>query len=533
MPFAAKGHFLRQPLFALETRFERKPDLKHPRPPLWLMLAAVFISLPLLLPFLYLIFRSYEVGLERSIELLWRPRMAELLLNTLYLMVGVTAVAVTVGTVCAFLLERCRFWGKPFFQTTVALPLCIPAFVSCFTWISLTFRMEGLFGTIAILSLSYAPLAYLPVAAALKRLDRSLQEVSLSLGKSPVQTFWFAVFPQLKPAIGSSILLIALHMLVEFGAVAILNYQTFTTAIFQEYDMSFDNNTAALLSAVLMLICFIVVCGEMLFRGKAKLFHSGKGVIRPYPVKTLTGWQQAAAVLFLTALFAVSIGVPVGTLAYWLVEGNSKNSLDSLSDFAEAFGNSLMMSSLGALLTVAAALPLVWCAVRYRSRFTLWLDRLPFLLHAVPGLVIALSLIYFTINYAYPLYQTFAVIIAAYFILYLPVAQTALRSPIELLPENMEKVGQSLGRGNIHIFRTLVVPAMLPGITAAFALVFLNLMKELTATLLLTPNDIKTLSTAVWSYTSDAQYAAAAPYAAMLILFSGIPVFLLKKYAFQ
>ena len=131
MPFAAKGHFLRQPLSALETRFERKPDLKHPRPPLWLMLAAVFISLPLLLPFLYLIFRSYEVGLERSIELLWRPRMAELLLNTLYLMVGVTAVAVTVGTVCAFLLERCRFWGKPFFQTTVALPLCIPAFVSC------------------------------------------------------------------------------------------------------------------------------------------------------------------------------------------------------------------------------------------------------------------------------------------------------------------------------------------------------------------------------------------------------------------
>ena len=308
MPFAAKGHFLRQPLSALETRFERKPDLKHPRPPLWLMLAAVFISLPLLLPFLYLIFRSYEVGLERSIELLWRPRMAELLLNTLYLMVGVTAVAVTVGTVCAFLLERCRFWGKPFFQTTVALPLCIPAFVSCFTWISLTFRMEGLFGTIAILSLSYAPLAYLPVAAALKRLDRSLQEVSLSLGKSPVQTFWFAVFPQLKPAIGSSILLIALHMLVEFGAVAILNYQTFTTAIFQEYDMSFDNNTAALLSAVLMLICFIVVGGEMLFRGKAKLFHSGKGVIRPYPVKTLTGWQQAAAVLFLTALFGLLAG---------------------------------------------------------------------------------------------------------------------------------------------------------------------------------------------------------------------------------
>ena len=117
---------MRQPLSALETRFERKPDLKHPRPPLWLMLTAVFISLPLLLPFLYLIFRSYEVGLERSIELLWRPRMAELLLNTLYLMVGVTAVAVTVGTVCAFLLERCRFGANRFFRRPLPCRCAFP-----------------------------------------------------------------------------------------------------------------------------------------------------------------------------------------------------------------------------------------------------------------------------------------------------------------------------------------------------------------------------------------------------------------------
>ena len=112
------------------------------------------------------------------------------------------------------------------------------------------------------MTLSSFPLAYLPVSAILKRLDRSLEEVSLSLGKSPVYTFWYAIFPQLKPAIGSSILLIALHMLVEFGAVSILNYQTFTTAIFQEYEMSFNNSTAALLSAVLMAICVLIVLGK-------------------------------------------------------------------------------------------------------------------------------------------------------------------------------------------------------------------------------------------------------------------------------
>lgn len=112
-------------------------------------------------------------------------------------------------------------------------------------------------------------------------------------------------------------------------------------------------------------------------------------------------------------------------------------------------------------------------------------------------------------------------------------AQTTLRASLEQLSDQIEKVGQSLGRNPFYIFRTLTLPAILPGVAAAFALVFLNLMKELTATLLLTSNDIKTLSIAVWEHTSDAQYAAATPYALMLVLFSGIPVFLLKKYAFK
>ena len=138
-----------------------------------------------------------------------------------------------------FLLERYRFWGKGFFQVAMTLPLCIPAFVSCFTWISLTFRVEGFWGNHRHYDAEFFPACLSPCRATLKRLDRSLEEVSLSLAKSQTYTFWHAIFPQLKPAIGSSVLLIALHMLVEFGAVSILNYQTFTTAIFQEYEMAF------------------------------------------------------------------------------------------------------------------------------------------------------------------------------------------------------------------------------------------------------------------------------------------------------
>ena len=499
--------------------------------PSWLTALILLIALPLTLPFLYVAMRSGQVGATRAYELLFRPRMFDLLGNTLMLMFGVTLISIVLGITCAVLFQRYRFFGKTFFQTAITLPLCIPAFVSCFTWISLTFRVEGFWGTVMIMSLSSFPLAYLPVEAALKRISLSFEEVSLSLGKSRLQTFFSAILPQLKPAIGSSILLIALHMLIEFGAVSILNYPTFTTAIFQEYEMSFDNNTAALLSAVLLVICGLVVFSENIFRGKTKLYHSGKGVIRPYPVKPLKLPAQIAVILFISSLLVLSIVIPFGILIHWMMVGSS-GTFELVSVF-DAFARSMGVSAAGALLTILCALPLVWASIRYRNLLTVWIERLPFLLHAVPGLVIALSLIYFSINYAPSVYQTFVVVVLAYFILYLPMAQTTLRSSMEQLPKGMEQVGGTLGRGHFFIFRTLVLPSILPGITAAFALVFLNLMKELTATLLLTADDVHTLSTAVWEYTSDAQYAAATPYALMLVLFSGLPVFILKKYAFK
>ena len=312
-------------------------------PPLWLTIIILLIGLPLLLPFLYILFRAIEVGLDRSFELLIRPRMAELLSNTMLLMVCVTVGSISLGTLCAFLLERYRFFGKSFFEVAMSLPLCIPAFVSCFTWISLTFRVEGFWGTIGIMTLSSFPLAYLPISATLKRLDRSLEEVSLSLGKSQTYTFWHAIFPQLKPAIGSSLLLIALHMLVDFGAVSILNYQTFTTAIFQEYEMSFNNSTAALLSAVLMAICSIIVLGETFFRGKQTLYNSGKGVTRPYPVKTLSFGKQCLTFGFFSSIFILSIGVPVIMLIYWLIVGTSLESAGDFSEFLSAFSNSFII----------------------------------------------------------------------------------------------------------------------------------------------------------------------------------------------
>lgn len=502
-------------------------------PPLWLTTLVVLISLPMLIPFAYIFIRSSDVGLQRALELVFRERVWMLFGNTVYLLVLVTVSAVVLGAFAAFLLERCKVHGAPIWRVTSTLPLCIPAFVASYGWISLTFRVEGLPGAVLVLTMTSAPLAFLPVSAVLRRMDRSFEEVSLSLGRSRAFTFRRVVLPQLRPALGDSFLLIALHMLIEFGAVSMLNYSTFTTAIYQEYDMSFDNASAALLSLVLVVLCLIVVGVELLFRGHEHLVRQGTGVARPAEKRPLTPVQQGFVQLFFALMFVLGIGVPVVMVCYWLYVGTSLQTAFHWLQFFRSLGVSLGVSSGGALVSVLAAMPLVWVAVRYRTWLTIWVERLPFLLHAVPGIVIALGLTFFSIRYAYPIYQTWIPVLIAYLMLYLPMAQTTLGASLRLVPSQVENVGRSLGRTDFFVFRTLVVPAILPGVAAAFALVFLNLMKELTATLVLTPGEVQTMAVSVWELTAEGAYAAVAPYAVALILFSGVPVYLLKKYGFN
>ncbi|MEJ5081448.1 ABC transporter permease [Ochrobactrum sp. MYb379] len=503
------------------------------RPPLGLVLVVMGISVLMLIPLAYIAIRTSNVGMDRAVALLFRERTWSLLGNTMILAILVSLISVSVGTCSALLLERYRIRGRQFFSLTITLPLCIPAFVSSFSWLSLSFRFSGLAGSVLVMSMVSIPLAYLPVAAVLRRIDISLEEVSFSLGRSRVFTFCHAVLPQLRPALGSGFLLISLHLLVEFGAVSILNYPTFTTAIFQEYDMAFDNATAALLSLVLAFICLVIVVGEFFIRGNEELSRRGRGVATQPVPRELPGVLHILAVLFFLIQFGVGVIIPGAVVVYRTAMGSSLQTKFAFWELADSIGLTMGISLVGALVTLLVAAPLVWCSVRYRSLLTLWIDRLPFLLHALPGIVIALALTYFSIHYARPFYQTFVPVLLAYLMLFLPMAQTALRASFLIIPKAVEDVGYSLGRSRAFVFRTLVVPAMLPGIAAAFSLVFLNMTKELTATLVLTPTTVPTVAVSVWELTQDGSYGAVGPYALAHILFSGIPVFFVRKYAFH
>ncbi len=490
-------------------------------PPALLAVAAI-PGLLVALPIAYAVMRSAEAGLSGIIAELTRPVTLELLISTLTLAISVTVLTVILGVAGAWVTERCDIPYAGAWRIVASAPLAMPALVSSYAWSSLGPQFQGMAGAIMILTLACAPLVYLPVAAALRGLDPGFEDVARSLGRGPWSTFLNVVVPQAAPAVMGGALLVSSHMLAEFGALSFLRVQTFTTAIFQQYEMQFDNATAALLSSVLMALCIPLALGEMRIRHGRRFSRSGKGTARSPQIIKL-GVYRIPVLLGFAAFGLLAIGIPFGMLMYWLASGTSAGM--GLERLAPAIVGSLSYSLSGGLLTTILAIPLVLASMRLRGAVVTIAERLPYAIHGLPGLVIALSLVFFAIRYAPPLYQSPALVLIAYVMLYLPLAQSAIRASAELVPPELEDVARTLGKKPLTAFMEVTLPNLLPGIGASLAMVVLQLMRELTATLLLAPSGVVTLATEFWSYTNDRAFAAAAPFAAALVIVSGVPVY--------
>lgn len=494
------------------------------RPSIWVLAPVLLLVGLSLLPMLYVGLKAWQAGLHEAIRLLWRPYVLRLLGNTLMLMAGVTAACVVIGVSLAWLLERSDLAGRRLWGVILCLPFAVPAFVSGFTWVSLSSGFEGLGGAILVMTLSKYPLVFLPVAATLRNLDTSLEESARTLGQNRTGVFFKVTLPLLWPAVLGGALLIALHMLVEFGALSILGLQTFTTAIYQQFELEFSNTNAAMLSALLLVLCLLLLWLELRVRGTARHIRTGQGAARRATPLRLGPWRVVAQ-LYCLLLVVVGSGVPLGMLGYWLVKGSS--AAFPVAAIGEALLTSLSLALGGAALCLALALPVGLLVVRHRGRLAIWAERLPYLLHALPGLVIALTLVYFALHYVPAMYQTTGLLLLAYALLFLPLAQAPVRNALNKAAPQLEEAARTLGATPFTAFCRVTLPIIFPAMAAAFALVFLDGMKELTATLVLAPTGMTTLATEVWSHTSNMEFAAAAPYAALLILISGLPVYLL------
>ena len=494
------------------------------KPSIWLLLPVLLLVGLSLLPLLYVGTKAWQAGWSEALHLLWRPYVFGLMRNTLLLMVGVTLTCALVGLSLAWLLERSNLAGRRLWGVILCLPFAVPAFVSSFTWVSLSASFEGLGGAILVMSLSKYPLIFLPVAATLRNLDPALEESARTLGQNRWGVFFKITLPLLWPSLLAGSLLIALHMLVEFGALSIIGLQTFTTAIYQQFELEFSNANAAMLSAVLLVMCLSLLWLELKVRGKGRHIRIGQGAARHAEQVNLGKWSLPGQ-LYCLALAVIGSGIPLGMLAYWLIKGSS--AAFPLAEIGEALFSSLSLALGGAALCLVLAVPVGLLVVRYKGPLAIWAERLPYLLHALPGLVIALALVYFALHYVPALYQTSALLLIAYALLFLPLAQAPIRTALNKAAPQLEEAARTMGATSFTAFCRVTLPIIFPALGAAFALVFLDAMKELTATLLLSPTGLNTLATQVWSHTSNIEFAAAAPYAALLILVSGLPVYLL------
>ncbi len=495
-------------------------------PPLWLVLATLPPLFLICLPLVYVGLRSWQAGPAGIVSELVRERTLELLANTVILAIGVTAGACLIGTAMAWCIERCDLPGRAGWRIMASLPLAVPAFVASYAWASVDSVFESMTGAIFILTIVVYPLVFLPVSAALRGMDPAFEEVSRSLGRGSWATFFGAVLPQARPALGAGALLVLTHMFAEFGALSLLRVQTFTTSIFQSYELQFDSASAALQSVVLMALCLPAAWGEMRLRRGRRVSRIGRGSARTLPPVPL-GRLRLPVFSALCLMSMLSLGVPMATIGYWLFVGQSRG--QGSAEIMPAIMGSLGLSFPGALIVVALALPLVFASVRHGGRLAHLADRLPYVIHGLPGLVIALALTFLSIHFARPVYQTAFVLFVAYAMLFLPIAQSALRASVELAQPRLEEMARGLGRSPLGAFASITLPNILPGIGAALALMVLELMRELTATLMLAPIGVATLATEVWSHANDGQYAAAAPFAALLLLVSAPLVYFFTR----
>jgi iron(III) transport system permease protein len=492
------------------------------RPSAGLLAGACVASGLVLLPLGVTIWNAANAGWDVAAALLWRPLTGFLLLNTLRLIVCAVISTGVIGTALAWLVERTDLKGRRVWSILAVVPLAIPPFITSYAWVSLSPGLENFWGALLVVTVAYYPLVYLPVAAALREMDPALEETARTLGLNRMAMFTRIILPQLRPALLGGVLLVALDVLVEFGAFALLRFRTFTTAIYGAYRAGFSGAEPALLAMVLLLLCVICLTAEFFVRGGARYGRLARGARRRAASYPLGRWQGPALAGF-AAWVCLTIGVPLGMIAYWLAQPGDVATAPVAATFgavASAAWASVYLGAAGAALTMALALPLGVLAARYDGWLVTALERAAYLAQSIPGIVIALALVSLTVHALRPLYESTALLVAAYAVLFLPLALVSVRAALTQAQPALEEAGRSLGLGRAAVLLRVSLPLAAPGLGAAAALVFISVTTELTATLLLAPIGTETLATQIWADTSTLAFAAAAPYAAVMAAMS-------------
>ena len=505
-----------------------------------MLLPAALGALLSLIPLLYLVARTLDAG-GAAWDLLFRVKTFWVVVNSLTLAGAVAISATAIAVPLAWLTSRTDLPGRTFWGSVAALPLVIPSYIGAVVVVAAfgprgmlqsalepwgVVRLPTIYGftgaLLADVDTVHLPLRLSPGAGGLAQprpLWRKRHAVS---GMDHCGLFRRLTLPQIRPAAVAGALLTVLYTLGDFGVVTLLRYDAFTRAIYVQYRSALDRGAAAVLALLLVALSVVVLVIETRVRGSAAIHRLGSGAARRgKPVRLGRGKLPALIYCGLVAGFALVL--PVAVLSGWFVR--SLATAAELSALPAATAHSLTLGFWTALIATLCALPIATLAVRYGGPVVRLVERLTYLGYALPGLVVALAFVAF--GAGTPLYQTVAMLVVACVVRFLPEAIASTRSALLQINPRLEEAARGLGRSSAGAVASVTVPLAKPGILAGAALVLLTAMKELPATLLLSPTGWNTLAVDVWTAANDAAYGRAAAPALILIAVAALPMLFL------
>lgn len=545
-------------------------------------LIALILSLPVLA-----ILSGVFVNTQAMWQHLTTTVLGTYISNSLGLMLGVGIGTAIIGTATAWLVTLCDFPGRRVFEWGLLLPLAAPAYILAYTYTELLEyygpiqtglrnwfgwqsvddywfpAVRSLPGAIVMLTLVLYPYVYLLARSAFLSQSTSLLEASRSLGCSPWRGFWQVALPLARPAIAAGLSLALMETLNDFGTVEHFSVSTFTTGIYRTWFGMGEQAVASQLSALLLLFVFGLIILEQLSRQRQGYYQTSCQY-QTLPRYRLSGWRSGGATL--SCLLPIGLGfvVPAGVLMQLLVGLGDSAEIDSRadSDFPSADRSSEAIASAGgdrfwdfashsltlALLTAAIAILLsVLLAYGQRLRpgvLNYWATRISTLGYAVPGSVIAVGVLLFLgkfdnsldawsrstlgIGTGLLLSGTLAALVFAYLVRFLAVAFGAIAASLGAIKPNLDDASRSLGYSRMATLQKIHLPLMRSGLLTAAILVFVDVMKELPATLIVRPFNFDTLAVRVYNLASDERLAEAAAPALAIVAVGLLPVILLS-----
>ena len=506
--------------------------------PPFIFIPSTLIVIAMLLPPIYLLLSVTSTGMDIFNIVKDKDTLA-IIVNTVLLMFSVSLSSIAISLPIAWLTVKTDLPFRSMWSVLTILPLVIPSYVGGFIVITALgpkgllqdllssfgvnrlpeiYGFPGAFLTLTILSFPYV---LLPVRSSLYRINPSIEESSSALGLGTWNTFIRIILPMLRPSLVIGSLIVALYTISDFGAVSMLQYKTFTWSIYVEYESAFDRVRAGALATILIIIAAVLIYIESRTRNLSSYYVSGPGSARLLKRYNLNRWKWPS-LLFCLMIVMVSFVMPLSVLFYWATKIVSTENL--VGNLLQLTINSVYSSGLAALCASLAGIFIAIFAVRYPSKISALFERLSYVSFALPGIVVALALVYFGIHYIRPLYQTMVILVFSYVVLFLPLAIGPIRNALLQINPRIEEAARILGKSNWQIFTSITLPLVRGGVFAGASLVFLLTMKELPATLILGPLGFKTLATYIWSAAEEAFLGYAALGSLILIFASAVPM---------